>query len=74
MNVFIILPDKTQHKLEIDERITISQLKNIIYDKFQIVILKQRLIYNGYTLLDDYTIDNSNITNNSKIFLIYQLY
>ena len=43
MIVFIKLLDKTKYELEIDEKRTILHLKNMIYDKLNIHILKQRL-------------------------------
>ena len=74
MFIFIKLPDKNKHILEIDEKNSIYYLKNIIHDKLQINILQQRLIYNGYTLIDHYSISDYNIINNSIIYLLYQMY
>ena len=74
MIVFIKLPDKTKYDLDIDEKITVLGLKNIIYKKLQIDVLKQRLLYNGLTLMNDYCIYQYKIENNSVIHLLYQLY
>lgn len=73
MILFVILPDKTQHKIEIDEKMSVLQLKNVIYDELKIDVLRQRLIHNGTPLLDDITINKVGIRNNEKIYLLYQL-
>ena len=74
MIVFIKLLDKTKYELEIDEKKAVLELKNMIYDKLNIHILNQRLIYNGFTLVDYNSINQYNIINNSTIYLIYQMY
>ena len=74
MIVYIKLPDKTKYELDIDEKISVSHLKNIIYEKLNTDVLKQRLIYNGTTLMDDYCLTYYKITNYSIIHLLYQLY
>jgi len=74
MIVFIKLPDKTKYDLDIDEKNTVLGLKNIIYDKLQIDVLKQRLLFNGLPLMDNYCIYQYKIESNSIIHLLYQLY
>lgn len=74
MIIFIKLIDKSKHELNIDEKISIFELKNIIYEKLKINILQMRLLYNGVSLLDNYSLSDYNIKNNSIIYLLYQLF
>lgn len=74
MIIFIKLIDNSKYELNIDEKISIFKLKNIIYEKLKINILQMRLLYNGVPLVDNYTLSDYNIKNNSIIYLLYQLY
>ena len=49
-------------------------LKTQIYDYLQIDIRRQRLLYGGFTLLDECTLAMYQIKENCVIHLLYQLY
>lgn len=74
MIVYIKLLDKTKYKLEVDEKMSVLKLKNMINDILHIEILQQRLLYNGIPLINDDCLYKYKITDNSIIYLLYQLY
>jgi hypothetical protein len=74
MIIYIKLPDNKKHPLDVDEKISISKLKNLISDTLHINILGQRLLYSGSPLTDEHCLYEYNITDNSIIHLLYQIY
>jgi hypothetical protein len=60
--------------ITIDSTYTVLQLKEKIEDKIDINKLSQRLLFNGYPLLDNKTINEYNINENSIIHLIKTIY
>jgi len=74
MIIFIKLLDGTKHLLNINKNITITQLKYNIQETLNINKRAQRLLYKGYPMVDDYTLTSYNVTDNSTIFLLLQLF
>lgn len=74
MIIYINLPDKTKHSLDVDEKISVSKLKKIISDTLHINILGQRLLYIGTPLTDEHCLYEYKITDSSIIHLVYQMY
>ena len=73
MIIIIKLIDGTKHIIEIEYNCTINIVKEIIEEKFNIKKIMQRLIHNGYPLLDDKTLEQYGIKDNSIIHLVLQL-
>lgn len=74
MIIFIKLLDGKKHEFIVNDNITIAQLKYNIQDKLNINNYTQRLLYKGYSMLDEYTLKQYNVTENSIIFLLFQLF
>jgi hypothetical protein len=74
MIIFIKLLDGTKHEFNVNENIRITQLKYNIQEILNINKRAQRLLYKGYPMLDDYTLGSYNVTENSTIFLLLQLF
>jgi hypothetical protein len=58
----------------IESNNSIKSLKYLIYERENILPKQQRLIFRGSPLLDDKLLSESNISENSTIHLLYQLY
>ena len=74
MFIYIKLIDNTKHKFEVDINTSVLLLKTQIYDYLQIDVRNQRLLYGGFTLLDECTLAMYQIKEYSIINLLYQLY
>jgi hypothetical protein len=73
MIIIIKLMDGTTHSIEVEYSYSINAIKAIIEEKLNIKKTTQRLIYHGYPLLDDSTLETCGINNNSIIYLVLQL-
>lgn len=73
MIVFIKLLDRSLYQLETNDNYTISYLKIQIQETLKIHKDVQRLIFNGYTLLDENTLKQYHISDKSTIFLLLQM-
>ena len=75
MFIFIKFVDKTREPLliNIDSNSSVLLLKTKIEEEHDIVIGKQRLLYNGITLSNEYTLDKYDMRENSIVYLLYQL-
>ena len=74
MIIYIKLPDKTKHPLNVEEKMSILLLKNLIFESLHINVLNQRLIYNGTPLPDECYLSQFKIHEDSIIDLLYQMY
>lgn len=72
MNIIIKLIDGKKHSLDVNDNITVLLLKYIIYEKFNYHVESQRLIHDGYPLVDEFILQKSKLSNN-VIHLIFQM-
>ena len=75
MLIFIKFVDKTKEPLivDIDINSSVFLLKSKIEEEYNIDFNKQRLLYNGITLSNEYTLDKYDMRENSVVYLLYQL-
>jgi hypothetical protein len=60
--------------LSVEKTDTIESLKTQLYEKENIMILRQRLIFSGKELADLNSLENCNIQNESTIHCVLKLY
>ena len=60
-----------KYKLNVAPEDTILHLKYQIEETLQILVKQQRLIFNGYTMVDENTLEQSGVKENSVIHLVF---
>lgn len=75
MLIFIKFIDKTREPLliNIDSNSSVLLLKSKIEEEYNIEVNKQRLLFNGTTLIDEYSLDRYGLRENSVVHLLFQL-
>jgi hypothetical protein len=74
MQVYIKIINGKTFSLEVEENNTVAYLQNLIRDKENIPVEKQRLIFQGVPLLYNNTLMMYGIKNLSIIHLLFQIY
>ena len=73
MEIFIKTIDGNKFVLEVNPSDTILLVKYKIEELKNIQVQSQRLLFQGYPLLDENILQNREIQNNSVIHLLYQM-
>jgi len=73
MQIIIKTIERDKLILDVEPNITVATLKEIIHKKTGIYITMIRLIFRGYSLIDERTLDQYGIINNSVVYIILQL-
>jgi hypothetical protein len=73
MKVYIKLVDKTVFDMDIDIHSTVLLLKYKIEEDYNISVNRQRLIYDGITMMDENILEKYNLRENSEIHLVFQM-
>jgi hypothetical protein len=70
MNLIIKTIDNKKYEFIVESKDTIMKLKYQINKKLNYEVEQQRLLFQGSSLLNEKTIEESNIKNNSHLFLL----
>jgi hypothetical protein len=73
MKIYIKLIDKSVFDLDVDINSSVLFLKYKIEEDLKIEVCRQRLIYNGTPLVDEYSLWQYNLRENAVVNLVYQM-
>jgi len=73
MKIFIKTIDGNKFELEVNPSTSVLSLKYKIEELHNINVQSQRLLFQGYPLVDEYSLQKLGVQNNSIIHLLLQM-